>query len=116
MKSRIRSSRLDFIYRDEIERFTASGVLDHVHIAASREQPGHREYVQDLIRREGALAWRLVAAGACIYVCGSRPLRDAVRSAFADVVSDHGSLARESAEDYLHELEATERYRPDLWG
>src|SRR5262249_55237118 len=98
------------------EEFAGRGVLDHVHIAASREHPGHRDYVQDLIRREGALVWRLVAAGACIYVCGSRPLRDAVRAAFADVISEHGSLERESAEDYLHELETAERYRPDLWG
>ena len=36
----IRSSSLDFIYRDEIERFAAEGVLDHVHVATSRERPG----------------------------------------------------------------------------
>jgi NADPH-ferrihemoprotein reductase len=35
----IRSSQVDFIYRDEIERFTASGVVDHVHVAASRQRP-----------------------------------------------------------------------------
>ena len=36
----IRSSSLDFIYRDELERFAAEGVLDHVHVATSRERPG----------------------------------------------------------------------------
>jgi sulfite reductase alpha subunit-like flavoprotein len=29
----IRSSSLDYIYRDEIERFAEEGVLDHVHLA-----------------------------------------------------------------------------------
>jgi sulfite reductase alpha subunit-like flavoprotein len=112
----IRSRRLDYIYREEVEEFVAQGVLDHVHVAASREQPGRREYVQDLIRQEGGLVWRLVGAGACVYVCGSRPMRDAVRAAFVDVIAEHGSQDRESAEEYLHELETTARYRPDLWG
>jgi sulfite reductase alpha subunit-like flavoprotein len=112
----IRSRHLDYIYRQEIDEFVAVGVLDHVHIAASREQPGRREYVQDLIRQHGALAWRLIGAGAYVYVCGSRPVRDAVRTAFVDVIAEHGSLERESARAYLNELETTARYRPDLWG
>ncbi|HEV2258994.1 MAG TPA: cytochrome P450 [Streptosporangiaceae bacterium] len=111
----IRSSRVDFIYRDEIERFTASGVLDHVHIAASRERPDRRDYVQDHIREQGALVWRLLAAGGYVYVCGSQPMREAVRDAFVDVAAGHGSLPREHAEAYLAELETTARYRPDLW-
>jgi sulfite reductase alpha subunit-like flavoprotein len=112
----IRSRSLDYIYRDEIDEFVAGGVLDHVHIAASRDQPGRREYVQDLIRQHGALAWRLISAGACVYVCGARPVRDAVRTAFVDVIAEHGSLERGSAEQYMSDLETTSRYRPDLWG
>jgi cytochrome P450 / NADPH-cytochrome P450 reductase len=112
----IRSSSLDYIYRDEIERFAAEGVLDHVHVAASRERPGCRDYVQDRIREQGALVWRLLAADGYVYVCGSQPMRAAVGAAFVDVVAEHGSLPRENAEVYLHELETTARYRPDLWG
>ena len=112
----IRSRSLDYIYRDEIERFTAEGVLDHVHVAASRERPGHREHVQDRIREQGVLVWRLLAAGGYVYVCGSLAVRDAVRGAFADVAAEHGRLPRERAEAYLQELERTTRYRPDLWG
>jgi cytochrome P450 / NADPH-cytochrome P450 reductase len=112
----IRSSRLDYIYRDEIGRFAAEGVLNHVHVATSREPPGSREYVQDRIRQQGALVWRLLDAGGYVYVCGSQAMRDAVRAAFADVVTEHGPLPPEQAEAYLHEMETTERYRPDLWG
>ena len=43
-------------------------------------------------------------------------MRGAVRAAFVDVVTEHGSMPREQAEAYLHELETTARYRPDLWG
>jgi cytochrome P450/NADPH-cytochrome P450 reductase len=112
----IRSASQDYIYRDEIARFAAEGVLNHVHVAMSREQPGQREYVQDRIRAQGELVWRLLGAGGYVYVCGAQPMRDAVRTAFADVIADHGRLPRDRAEAYLDELETTARYRPDLWG
>ena len=112
----IRSSGLDYIYHDEIERFAAEGVLNHVHVATSRERPGCRDYVQDRIREQGALVWRLLAAYGYVYVCGSQPMRDAVRAAFVDVVAEHGSLPPEHAEAYIDELETATRYRPDLWG
>jgi cytochrome P450/NADPH-cytochrome P450 reductase len=111
----IRSTSLDYIYRDEIGQFAAEGVLNHVHVTTSREPPGSREYVQDRIRAQGALVWRLLDAGGYVYVCGSQPMRDAVRAALIDVVTEHGPLPREHAEAYVQELETTERYRPDLW-
>ena len=112
----IRSSRLDYVYRDEIGQFAAEGVLNHVQVATSRERPGRRDYVQDRIREQGALVWRLLAADGYVYICGSQPMRDAVRAAFVDVIAEHGSMPRERAEAYLRELEMTTRYRPDLWG
>ncbi|MGE5275223.1 MAG: cytochrome P450 [Verrucomicrobiota bacterium] len=113
----IRSRKLDFIYRDEIERFRAEGVLDHVYLATSRERAGRRVYVQDRIRQHGELIWRLLSAGGYVYVCGSQPMREGVHEAFVDVVTEHGSLLREHAQAYLQQLETTEkRYRPDLWG
>jgi cytochrome P450 / NADPH-cytochrome P450 reductase len=111
----IRSSSQDYIYRDEIGQFAAEGVLNHVHVATSRERPGDHEYVQDRIRAQGALVWRLLAAGGYVYVCGSQPMRDAVRAAFADVLADDGGLPRERAAAYVDQLELTARYRPDLW-
>jgi cytochrome P450 / NADPH-cytochrome P450 reductase len=111
----IRSSSLDYIYADEIERFFAEGVLDHLYVATSRDQPGRPDYVQNRIREQGALVWRLLTADGYVYVCGSQPVREAVRDAFVSVAMDHGSMPREHAEAYLAELEATARYRPDLW-
>jgi len=90
-------------------------VLDHLRVVTSRAD--RREYVQDRLRSEGALVWRLLDSGAYVYVCGGQALRDGVRRAFVDVLEAHGSMPREHAEAYLHELEYTQnRYRPDLWG
>jgi cytochrome P450 / NADPH-cytochrome P450 reductase len=113
----IRSRDLDYIYREEIEQFVAEGVVDHVHVVTSRQPADRHEYVQDRLRQHGALVWRLLEAGAYVYVCGSQPMREGVREAFVDVIAELGSLQREHAEARLLELETTEnRYRPDLWG
>ncbi|MGH3049004.1 MAG: NADPH--cytochrome reductase, partial [Gaiellaceae bacterium] len=57
----VRVRALDGIYADEVEALAAEGVLDHVHVVTSRE--GAREHVQDRIRAESALVWRLLEAG-----------------------------------------------------
>ena len=112
----IRSSKLDYIYAEEITSLAEQGVLDHLHVAMSREVPGQRVYVQDLLREEGALVWGLVDDGAYIYVCGSQAMRDDVRGALAAVFAEHGGLTPDEAEEYLDKLETTDkRYRPDVW-
>jgi sulfite reductase alpha subunit-like flavoprotein len=113
----IRSAAQDFIYAEELERFRAEGVLDHLHVATSRDESAPRRYVQDLVREQGALVWRLLSDGAYVYVCGSQAMRDGIREAFVDVVAHQGEMPREHAEAFVSELEHTQgRYRPDLWG
>ncbi|GAC1519960.1 MAG: bifunctional P-450/NADPH--P450 reductase [Thermoleophilaceae bacterium] len=113
----IRSSALDYIYRDEIEMFLEAGVLDHLYVAMSREVPGERVYVQDRIVEQGALVWDLIERGAYVYVCGSQAMRYAVRAAFVNTFALHGGLTPEESEAYMTKLETSEdRYRPDVWG
>jgi cytochrome P450/NADPH-cytochrome P450 reductase len=113
----IRSRSLDYIYADELELFAAEGVLDHVHVVTSREQPGRSEYVQDRLRAHAKLVWRLLEAGGYVYVCGSQAMREGVRDAFVDIVGENAEMPREHAEAFLEELEVSaKRYRPDLWG
>ncbi len=112
----IRSSTLDYIYQEEIASFVEQGVLDHLHVAMSREVPGERVYVQDLLRQQGELVWTLVDEGAFVYVCGSQAMREEVRGALTAVFAEHGGLTSTEADAYLDELEMTEkRYRPDVW-
>jgi sulfite reductase alpha subunit-like flavoprotein len=113
----IRASKLDYIYRDEIEMFVDEGVLDHLHVAMSREVSDKREYVQDRIVDQGALVWQLVQQAGCVYVCGSQAMRDDVRSAFVTVFAAHGAMTPQAAEACMVKLETEEnRYRPDVWG
>ncbi|MCW2605895.1 MAG: putative bifunctional reductase2 [Frankiales bacterium] len=113
----IRASALDYIYRDEIQMFVDEGVLEHLHVAMSREVPGRRDYVQGRITEQGALVWKLVKAGGHVYLCGSQTMRDDARAAFVGVVAKHGKMSPAAAEAYLVSMETTEdRYRPDVWG
>ncbi len=60
----------DFFFADEIETWQRSGVLERVDLAFSRDQ-AERIYVQQRVRETAAVLREWVAAGACIYVCGS---------------------------------------------
>ena len=100
----LRSRQLDYLYRDEVARFVADGVLDHVHIAASREDPTCREHVQDRIRRQGSLVWRLLSEGGYVYVCGAHPMREGVRAVFVEVLAEHGGMSPASAEAFMADL------------
>jgi len=64
-----RSSTEDYIYKDRLEGYLASGVLTGLHTAFSRDGPS-KVYVQDLIAQQGAEVWELLEAGAVVYVCG----------------------------------------------
>jgi NADPH-ferrihemoprotein reductase len=112
----IRTSKLDYIYREEIEMFVREGALDHLHVAMSREVPGKREYVQHRIVQQADLVWSLVQEGGYIYVCGSQSMRDDVRVSFVKTFETCGSLTEQDAESYMAQLEIEHRYRPDVWG
>jgi NADPH-ferrihemoprotein reductase len=113
----IRASKLDYIYADEIQMFVDEGVLDHLHVAMSREKPGVRDYVQDRITGQAALNWKLINAGGFVYICGSQQMRDDVRTAFVACIAKGGKKTAAQAEAYLVAMEGPEdRYRPDVWG
>ena len=112
----IRSAAADFIYRDELEMFQARGVLDALHVATSRDG-AEREYVQHKLLQQAASVWRLLNAGAYVFICGSVAMRSDVRATFARIAVAEGGMSETAAEAWLAHLEQVEnRYRPDVWG
>ncbi|WP_427999801.1 sulfite reductase subunit alpha [Acidovorax sp.] len=67
-----RNAAHDFLFRDELTAWQASGVLTRLDLAFSRDDPAHKVYVQDLLQAHAASvrAW-VEEQGAAIYVCGS---------------------------------------------
>ncbi|VTU13251.1 putative bifunctional P-450/NADPH-P450 reductase 2 [Variovorax sp. SRS16] len=100
----------DFIYRDELERWADSGLMQ-LHTAFSRA--GERKvYVQDLIREQAAQVWRLLDQGAIVYVCGdgSRMEPD-VRRTLSDIAREHG----QDGSAWMDRMIADQRYVLDVW-
>lgn len=65
-----RTQAHDYFHRAEIEAWRASGVLERLDLAFSRDQ-STRVYVQDRLRAAAADLRAWVEQGAAIYVCGS---------------------------------------------
>ena len=100
-----RNAAHDAFYRDDIEKWRASGVLTRVDLAFSRDQET-RVYVQHVIERSEKEMREWVAQGATIYVCGSA-------AGMATAVDE--ALARALGRDKLNNLLAQRRYRRDVY-
>ena len=107
-----RSAATDFLYREELEQMSASGVLTRLDTAFSRDQ-AHKIYVQDRMLEHGADFFAWLEQGAAIYVCGdaSRMAKD-VDAALHQIVAQHGTT---DAETYVQTLHETKRYLRDVY-
>lgn len=105
----------DFYYREELAAFRASGHLDRLDLAFSRDQRS-KIYVQDRMREHGPRLWTWLRNGAHFYVCGDagRMARD-VDLALREIVSVHGGLDEEEAAAYVKQLAADKRYVRDVY-
>lgn len=100
-----RTSAHDYFHRAEIEGWKASGLLDRVDLAFSRDQ-AERIYVQHRLREAADILRRWVANGAAIYVCGS--LEGMSRDVHAVLVEVLGAQMMERLAD-------EGRYRRDVY-
>ncbi|MBU4432865.1 MAG: sulfite reductase subunit alpha [Alphaproteobacteria bacterium] len=99
-----RTAAPDDFHRDEIEGWTASGVIARLDLVFSRDQ-SERLYVQHRLRAaaEAVRAW--VADGATILVCGSREgMSQAVDAALVDILGADGLAALTDAGRYRRDV------------
>ncbi|MCK8784552.1 sulfite reductase flavoprotein subunit alpha [Roseomonas sp. NAR14] len=95
----------DFLLRDELEGWRASGVLERLDLAFSRDQP-ERVYVQHRLREAAEALRGWVAEGAAILVCGS------LEGMAGDV---HAALESILGGSVVEEMRADGRYRRDVY-
>ncbi|MFD8687487.1 molybdopterin-dependent oxidoreductase [Streptomyces sp. NPDC059651] len=105
----------DFYYRQELEAYLASGHLDRLDLAFSRDQR-NKIYVQDRMREHGPRLWQWLRDGAHFYVCGdaARMAKD-VDQALADIAVAHGGMENDEAAAYVRRLAADKRYVRDVY-
>ncbi|VAX77108.1 Sulfite reductase [NADPH] flavoprotein alpha-component [Serratia symbiotica] len=105
----------DFLYQVEWQRYVKDGLLTRIELAWSRDQQD-KVYVQDKLREQGVEVWRWIQEGAYIYVCGdaSRMAKD-VENTLLALVSEHGKINAEQADEFLSELRLERRYQRDVY-
>ncbi len=100
-----RSAAADYLFKDEIEAWQASGVLQRLDLAFSRDQ-AERIYVQQRVQDSAEALRCWVADGAAIYVCGS--LKGMAPGVHAALIA---ALGAEMVESLLEQG----RYRRDVY-
>ncbi len=105
----------DFLYQVELQDYLSRGILTHLSVAFSRDQP-QKVYVQDKLRKNGAELYRWIQDGAHIYICGDgqRMAKD-VHAVLLDIVSEQAGLDPDGAEVLLDDLRASGRYQRDVY-
>lgn len=107
--------RTDFLYQIEWQELLKDGVLTRLDLAFSRDQE-HKIYVQHRLRERGRDVYAWLEEGASLYVCGDAThMAPDVHGALVDVVSEHGGLDSEGAEEYLAALKRDRRYLLDVY-
>ena len=105
----------DFLYADFLHECLASLVITQLHVAFSRDGDS-KVYVQHRIMEQGAEVWRLLSAGANVYLCGdAKHMAKDVEAALKDVLVHHGGMAEEKAMERLDRMQKEERFLKDVW-
>jgi len=100
-----RNAAYDTLYGEELRAWLASGILQRLDLAFSRDQ-AERVYVQDLLVQRADSVRQWVQEGAAIYVCGSL-------QGMAQGV--HAALQAALGAQTLAQLTQTGRYRRDVY-
>ncbi|WP_420862493.1 diflavin oxidoreductase [Algirhabdus cladophorae] len=107
--------KTDFLYRTELEDWASSGVLTKTSLAWSRDG-AEKVYVQDLIRKDGAVFYDWLSKGAAIYVCGDATRMAAdVDQTICEVVAEFGGMDADAAKQYVAGLGKAGRYQRDVY-
>jgi sulfite reductase (NADPH) flavoprotein alpha-component len=105
----------DFLYQVEWQNYLKSGLLTRIDLAFSRDQE-QKIYVQDRLTEKAADVFAWLEKGAHLYICGdmSRMAKD-VEAALIEIISEHGKLDEEQAQQYLKDMRAAKRYQKDVY-
>ncbi|MFF7716005.1 cytochrome P450 [Streptomyces sp. NPDC007988] len=105
----------DYFYRQEMQDWERSGIAQ-VHTAYSAVTGHPARFVQNAIANAADSVWQALEEGAYIYVCGDgRRMAPAVREALAAIHRLRTGSDDETAQQWLAQLEADERYQQDVF-
>ncbi|MDC0369009.1 hypothetical protein OAN13_04870 [Opitutales bacterium] len=110
-----RSSKTDYLYGEEWEKYRSDGLLTELDLAWSRDQ-AEKEYVQHKMLTKGRELFAWLQDGAYFYVCGdaSRMAKD-VDLALRQIAATEGGMSEEDAAKWVKSLQKEKRYLKDVY-
>ncbi|MEL7167068.1 MAG: flavodoxin domain-containing protein [Pseudomonadota bacterium] len=105
----------DYLYRDEIEGWAESGLLNNLSLAWSRDG-AEKVYVQTLLEQRADEVFDWLEEGAAVYICGdaSRMATD-VENALLRIIAKGLDADETGARAYLEAMSADHRYQRDVY-
>ena len=106
----------DYIYEDELMRYTRDGTLTRLEVAFSRA--GNKKYVQHLMSDSAERLWTLISeGGAHVYVCGGTNMGKQVRETFEQIIVESGNMSAKEAAEFIKKMQDVrpQRYTQELW-
>ena len=105
----------DFLYAEELQACAAQGLVE-LRVAFSRPPDGGKTYVQDLLRREADAVWRLLEAGAIVFVCGDGArMEPDVKHTLTAIHETKAGATPEGSAAWIARLGESNRYVLDVW-
>jgi len=106
----------DWLYRDEIERWAAGGLVD-LHLAFSVLPDHPHRFVQDALWAARDAVWAALEDGAEVFVCGDgRWMAPAVRDTLIRIHGASTGADHDTSSRWLDGLRAAGRYHQDVFG
>ena len=105
----------DFIYKNELQDFISSGVLNKLDLAFSRDQK-NKIYVQNVMYENKNEFYNWLESGAYLYICGdaNRMAKD-VEDMIIKIIMECSSISFDAALEYLNNLKREKRYLRDVY-
>lgn len=105
----------DYLYREELEAWQASGLLTRLDLAFSRDQ-AEKRYVQHCLLEQAAELFSWLEQGASVYVCGdARHMAEDVQRTLLQIIGEEGKLDAAAARQYLVRMRQQKRYQRDVY-
>ncbi|MFH8789198.1 cytochrome P450 [Streptomyces roseoverticillatus] len=106
---------VDYLHRAELEAAEEAGVVSMRPVFSKAPEEG-RLFVQHRLEAEGAEVWRLLQAGAKVYVCGDGGrMAPGVRDAFQQLHARHTGGDAAAAQEWWRAAVAEGRYVEDVY-
>mmetsp|Transcript_167645 Transcript_167645/g.296840 ORF Transcript_167645/g.296840 Transcript_167645/m.296840 type:complete len:1850 (+) Transcript_167645:144-5693(+) len=109
-------NRSEYSYDLEFAEYEKRGILQHIHLALSREQK-EKIYVTHRLQQQKDLVYDLIhEKKGNLYLCGpGGAVPPQVRKAVIDAIRDVGGHSQDYAEKYVEEMQINGRYSVEAW-